>query len=87
LLKVREKHIPFITNSMTNTIQLSEDIVLLSQDSILTSKNDDVNIINSIVMRQFAGEAVEYLSANTIIEQNKTDYQYPIEFLNSLIVE
>ncbi|CAG8810426.1 13843_t:CDS:1, partial [Racocetra persica] len=103
-----EKHISFVANLMTNTIQLSEDIVLLSQElndiiyyvylnlflqmnhqylvecSILTFKNNNVNTINSIVIRQFSEESVEYLSANIIVEQTKTDYQYQIEFLNSL---
>ncbi|CAG8492911.1 5992_t:CDS:2 [Racocetra fulgida] len=77
--------VPFVVNSMTNTIQLPEDIVLPSQELndiiryiypnlsmqvnhqylverlILISKNDDVNTINLIAMKQFPGEAVELI--------------------------
>ncbi|CAG8652206.1 7767_t:CDS:2 [Rhizophagus irregularis] len=37
-------------------------------------------------MDQFPGEAVEYLSADTIKEQSNSEYQYSIEFLNSITI-
>ena len=53
---------------------------------VLTSKNVDVHAVNTIIMDQFLGEAVEYLSADIIEEQANPEHQYPIEFLNSLTI-
>ena len=54
--------------------------------AILTPKNVDVNIVNTIIMDQFPGEATEYFSADIIEEQTNPEHQYPIEFLNSLTI-
>ncbi|CAB5127102.1 unnamed protein product [Rhizophagus irregularis] len=58
----------------------------LVERAILTPKNIDVNNVNTIIMDQFPGEAVEYYSANIIEEQTNPEHQYPIEFLNSLTI-
>ena len=55
--------------------------------TILTPKNVDVHAVNTIIMNQFLGKAVEYLSADIIEEQANPKHQYPIEFLNSLTIE
>ncbi|CAG8679345.1 5255_t:CDS:2 [Cetraspora pellucida] len=60
------------------------DYQYMVEHSIFASKNNDISIINSTVMTQFPKEAIEYLSADSIVEQRETNYQYPIEFLNSL---
>ena len=58
----------------------------LVKRAILTSKNIDVHTVNTIIMDQFPGDAVEYLSADVIEEQANPEHQYPIEFLNSLTI-
>jgi ATP-dependent exoDNAse (exonuclease V) alpha subunit len=58
----------------------------LVERAILTPKNVDVYSVNTIIMDQFPGEAVEYLSADAIEEQSNSEYQYPIEFLNSITI-
>ncbi|CAB5217445.1 unnamed protein product [Rhizophagus irregularis] len=58
----------------------------LVERAILTPKNVDVNNVNTIIMDQFPGEAVEYYSADIIEEQTNPEHQYPIEFLNSLTI-
>ncbi|CAB4488149.1 unnamed protein product [Rhizophagus irregularis] len=58
----------------------------LVERAILTPKNVDVNNVNTIIMDQFSGEAVEYYSADIIEEQTNPEHQYPIEFLNSLTI-
>ncbi|CAB5185425.1 unnamed protein product [Rhizophagus irregularis] len=58
----------------------------LVECAILTPKNVDVNNVNTIIMDQFPGEAVEYYSADIINEQTNPEHQYPIEFLNSLTI-
>ena len=40
----------------------------LVERAILTPKNVDVHAVNTIIMDQFSGEAVEYLSADMIEE-------------------
>src|SRR5205085_1702144 len=54
--------------------------------AILTPKNIDVHTVNIIIMDQFPGNAVEYLSADVIEEQANPEHQYPIEFLNFLTI-
>ncbi len=58
----------------------------LVERAILTPKNVDVYAINTIIMNQFPGEAIEYFSADTIEEQTNSEHQYPMEFLNSLTI-
>ena len=58
----------------------------LVERAILAPKNVDVNNVNTIIMDQFPGEAVEYYSADIIEEQANSEHQYPIEFLNSLTI-
>jgi ATP-dependent DNA helicase PIF1 len=58
----------------------------LVERAILTPKNVDVNNVNTLIMEQFPGEAVEYYSADIIEEQTNSEHQYPMEFLNSLTI-
>jgi ATP-dependent DNA helicase PIF1 len=58
----------------------------LVKRAILTPKNIDVHTVNTIIMDQFPGDAVEYLSADVIEEQANPEHQYPTEFLNSLTI-
>jgi ATP-dependent DNA helicase PIF1 len=54
---------------------------------ILFPKNVDMNYVNITIIKQLPGKAVEYYSADIIEEQTNPEYQYPMEFLNSLIIE
>ncbi|CAJ0641618.1 4542_t:CDS:2 [Entrophospora sp. SA101] len=58
----------------------------LVERAILAPKNDQVNAINDIIMTQFPGDAVEYLSADMVEEQAEAEHLYPVEFLNSLTI-
>ena len=58
----------------------------LVEHTILAPKNVNVNNVNTIIIDQFPGEAVEYYSADIIEEQTNPEHQYPIEFLNSLTI-
>ncbi|CAG8795524.1 8534_t:CDS:2, partial [Cetraspora pellucida] len=68
-------------------LSASSDSQYLVKCTILAPKNEHVNAINAAIMTQFLGKAVEYLSADTIENQTESNHQYPIEFLNSLIIE
>ncbi|CAG8741222.1 15102_t:CDS:1, partial [Cetraspora pellucida] len=67
-------------------LSASSDSQYLVKRAILAPKNKHVNAINAAIMTQFPGEAVEYLSADTIKNQTESNHQYLIEFLNSLII-
>ncbi|CAB4486657.1 unnamed protein product [Rhizophagus irregularis] len=73
---------------MLRDIMKAVDLSLENQlfGAILAPKNVDVYLVNTIIMDQFPGEAVEYLSADTIKEQSNSEYQYSIEFLNSITI-
>nr|CAG8536686.1 12222_t:CDS:2 [Entrophospora candida] len=96
LLKVGEGHIPAV-GAEKDIIQLPDDVVYsefsshtnsqyLVERAILAPKNDQVNAINDIIMTQFPGDAVEYLSADMVEEQAEAEHLYPVEFLNSLTI-
>ena len=51
--------------------------------TIYTPLNKDMSTINSLCLEQFPGEAKEYLSADSILEDDHRD-SIPIEFLNEL---
>ncbi|GAB2268020.1 hypothetical protein Dimus_038691 [Dionaea muscipula] len=60
----------------------------LTERIILSTRNDDVNAINSIVLDMFPGEKVTYLAADKMLGENGNNvigaYRYPNEFLNTL---
>ena len=51
--------------------------------TIYTPLNKDMATINTLCLEQFPGEAKEYLSADSILEEDHRD-SIPIEFLNEL---
>jgi hypothetical protein len=59
----------------------------LVERAILFPKNIDMNYVNIIIIKQFPGKAVKYYSADIIEKQTNPEYQYPMEFLNSLIIK
>ena len=57
-----------------------------SGTAILCPRNEDATTINEEVLNLLAGEAVTYLSIDTIdCEDGSETANYPVEFLNSLI--
>jgi hypothetical protein len=56
--------------------------------TILASRNDDVDCINTDILKQFPGEIQTFLSADTIKNNNGEGGQdvlmYPVEYLNSI---
>nr|CAG8627565.1 809_t:CDS:2 [Entrophospora candida] len=58
----------------------------LVEHAILAPKNDQVKAINDIIMTQFPGDTVEYLSTDMVEEQAEAEHLYPVEFLNSLTI-
>ncbi|CAG8510086.1 6725_t:CDS:2 [Acaulospora morrowiae] len=58
----------------------------LSEQTILSPRNEDVEVINQIIFEIFPGDQYTYFSAdNAIIEEGADNNNvYPIEFLNSL---
>ena len=60
----------------------------LTERTILSSRNDDVNAINKAALNVLPGEVVTYLAADKISEDDGADLaitnRYPNEYLNSL---
>ena len=60
----------------------------LTERSILSARNDDVNDINAAALNVFPGDARTYLAADKMSEDDALDhsitYRYPNEYLNSL---
>ncbi len=58
------------------------------RENILASRNDDIDSINMDILRQFPGEILTFLSADTIKNNNGEVGQdvlmYPVEYLNSI---
>ncbi len=68
---------------------LASHIIFLQQISILPSvlfRNDNIDSINTDILRQFPGEILTFLSADTIKNNNGEGGQdvlmYPVEYLN-----
>lgn len=62
---------------------LSREDELIANKIILTTRNEDANLINECVMNLLEGQSVEYCSADSIISDDTSDYhRYPVEFLN-----
>ena len=58
-----------------------------TEHTILTSRNDDVDDINSEILKQLPGEEREFLSADSVKnnrENGNDDLLYPMEYLNSI---
>ena len=58
-----------------------------AEHTILTSRNDDVDDINSEMLKHFPGEEREFLSADSVKnnrENGNDDFLYPVEYLNSI---
>ena len=58
-----------------------------AQRTILTSRNDDVDDINSEILKQFPGEEREFLTADSLKnngENGNDDLLYVVEYLNSI---
>lgn len=64
----------------------SFDRSYFSVRAILAPRNEDIDAINDLALDMMPGETIEYLSADTIApgDDHAQDYQYPVEFLNSL---
>ena len=78
-------NISTLANAVYNNFQNPNDLdadTLVSK-AILAPKNTQVSEINSVIMDQFPGEFVEYLSADKV-EDVSLSMLYPTEFLNSL---
>lgn len=59
------------------------NINVITERTILTPKNDDVDKINEIIINSFPGASMVYLSADSVTETSQ-QHIYPTEFLNSL---
>ena len=58
-----------------------------AEHTILTSRNDDVDDINSEILKQFPGEERMFLSADSVRnnrENGNDDLLYPVGYLNSI---
>ncbi|CAG8844683.1 28533_t:CDS:1, partial [Gigaspora margarita] len=55
-------------------LSANSDPQYLVEHAILAPKNEHVNAINAAIMAQLAGEAVEYLSADTV--ESPTDSEH-----------
>jgi len=66
-----------------NIAQYYKDHQWLSTRAILAAKNSDVNGINSSILNEIPGEAKQYKSVDTVMNQDEV-VNYPTEFLNSL---
>jgi hypothetical protein len=60
----------------------------LTERTILSARNDDVSTINAEALKSYPGEAINYLAADKICQDDEVDpiidNQYPMEYLNSL---
>ena len=55
----------------------------LCERAILAEKNNDVNVINSVIEEQILGEYTTYKPSDTIMNMDEI-VNYPIDFFNSL---
>lgn len=58
----------------------------LSERTILSSRNEDVEYINQEILEMFPGDTRTYISADSVVIEKDADNNnvYPTEFLNSL---
>ncbi|XP_021739786.1 ATP-dependent DNA helicase PIF6-like [Chenopodium quinoa] len=76
----QDMHLTSVAFPEMDMLPFSADI--FTTRAILTPINDDVDIINTILIDKFPGEAVAYKSYDSMIDD---DYNiYPTEFLNKL---
>jgi hypothetical protein len=60
-----------LINFVYPDLSMHSDPKYFVERGILTPTNEYVNSINTIIMNQFPGEAVEYLSADTVEEADR----------------
>nr|GEV52693.1 hypothetical protein [Tanacetum cinerariifolium] len=77
-----------VAETYPNFIKRQMDDACLRERTILTPRNDDVNVINAYMFDQLNGESITYNSANEICKAS-TDtldqqHLYPVESLNTL---
>ena len=73
-----------LTHKLYGDILESSDYSKFTDRAILTTTNDDVDTINTMVMDMFPSTVSKtYLSADTV-EDESTGYLYPTEFLNTI---
>ncbi|XP_058202832.1 uncharacterized protein LOC131317291 [Rhododendron vialii] len=69
-------------------IQTTSTLTYLTERSILSAQNEDVNTINVAALNVFPGDAFTYLAADKMSEDDELDRsitnRYPNEYLNSL---
>ncbi|GKC75225.1 ATP-dependent DNA helicase PIF1-like protein, partial [Tanacetum coccineum] len=77
-----------IAETYPNFIEMQHDDEYLKERAILTSRNDDVDEINTYMFNKLAGKSVTYNSVDEICKASteSLDQQqlYPTEFLNTL---
>jgi DNA helicase Pif1, 2B domain len=61
----------------------AQDMYFLER-AILCPRNTEVNEINSVVLREFSGDAQVFHCADSIKGSDDDVYQYPLEYLNSI---
>ena len=68
-----------------NTVSTDDYSTYISNQAILTPKNDDVDDINEKILNTLPGEGTEFLSANSVVnDDQEIQIYFPIEFLNTL---
>jgi ATP-dependent DNA helicase PIF1 len=66
-------------------VNINNYIDYIKERAILTTRNEDVDDINTKILNIFPGEAQEFLSADSIEDKDSVHQSlYPIEFLNTL---
>ncbi|KAI8557126.1 hypothetical protein RHMOL_Rhmol05G0311100 [Rhododendron molle] len=81
-------------NELLSTVYPQLDVVdastptFLTERTILSARNEDVNAINAAALNIFPGDAISYLAADKMSEDDEVDQtianRYPNEYLNSL---
>ena len=60
-----------------------QDKYYFARRAILTPKNEDADMLNELIIKQFPGNGVIYRSADSVVEENCSS-TCPTEFLNTL---
>ncbi|KAG5552631.1 hypothetical protein RHGRI_010651 [Rhododendron griersonianum] len=81
-------------NELLSTVYPQLDVVdastptLLTERTILSARNEDVNAINAAALNIFPGDAISYLATDKMSDDDEVDHtianRYPNEYLNSL---
>ena len=66
-----------------NLSTLHNDCEWLCSRTILCPTNDAVDEVNDLILRQFPGNQMMYMSSDKILDVENS-HQYPVEFLNSI---